>query len=92
MPRQTATVRVYRTAYCPFCIAAVELLDQLGIDYEEIALDQHPDRRRVTSEIKPGHTTVPLVVVDDEPVGGYQELTALHQRGGLEPMVFGEPD
>ena len=92
MSRQSATVQVYRTSSCPFCIAAAELLDRLGVDYEEISLDRHPDRRAATSAIRPGHTTVPLVVVDGQPIGGYREVSALHERGELEPKLFGEQD
>ena len=68
---------------------ATELLDSLGATVEEIDLDDHPDRASVTRAILPGHSTVPLVVIDDKPVGGFQELSALHQRGQLGEMIFG---
>lgn len=89
MAQQTAKVTFYRTEYCPFCVAAARLLDGLGITYETVSLDDHPDRHNVTNAILPGHYTVPLVVVDDRPLGGYQELAALHADGELRPMLFG---
>lgn len=74
---------VYRTAHCPFCIAAHDLLEARGLDFEEVALDQEPDRRAFTSSILPGHNTVPLVVIGDKPIGGFQELRAMEASGGL---------
>ena len=87
--KQTATVQVYSIDYCPFCVAAARLLDGLGVDYETVSLDDHPDRYSVTSSLLPGHYTVPLVVIDDEPVGGYQELAALQAEGELQARLFG---
>lgn len=89
MPQQTATVVMYRTQFCPFCVDAARLLDDLEIAYETISLDDQPDRARITSEILSGHYTVPLIVIDGEPVGGCQELSALHAAGELKPRVFG---
>jgi len=90
MPSQTAKVTVYRTRYCPFCVAAARLLDQLDVLYEEVDLDGEPDRRAITNAILPGHRTVPLVVIDERPIGGYEELSALHGEGQLEAMLFAE--
>ena len=89
MASQTAKVTMYRTEYCPFCVAAARLLDGLGVNYETVSLDDHPDRHSVTNTILPGHYTVPLVVVDDQPIGGYQELAALHADDELRSMLFG---
>ncbi|MCA8957307.1 MAG: glutaredoxin 3 [Planctomycetes bacterium] len=82
-------VTVYRTAYCPFCIQAVRFLRELGVEFEEVSLDDHPDRRAFTSSILPGHTTVPLVVVGDRPLGGLDDLHALHRRGALLSALSG---
>jgi len=82
-------VTVYRTRWCPFCVAAARLLDQLGVVYEEISLDGHPDRRAFTSGILAGHTTVPLIVIGDEPIGGYQELAQLESAGRLGALLGG---
>lgn len=76
-------VQVYLTSSCPFCIAARELLEARGIDFEPIVLDNHPDRRALTASILPGHRTVPLIVIDGDPIGGYQELLALDRSGEL---------
>ncbi|MEM7201729.1 MAG: glutaredoxin domain-containing protein [Planctomycetota bacterium] len=89
MPEQTAEVVVYRTQGCPFCIAAAKFLDDRDVTYREVHLDDHANRRAVTSEILPGHDTVPLVVIGGKPVGGFMELRALDARGGLDPLLAG---
>ena len=87
MTTRTERVVVYRTSRCPFCVAAEQLLDQHGIPIQQIYLDDHPDRRGFTSSILPGHRTVPLVLIDDQAIGGYQELQALAEAGGLGQLT-----
>jgi glutaredoxin 3 len=78
---------VYRTSGCPFCVAAEHLLKQKNAVFEEVYLDDHPDRFRFVAEIKPGHYTVPLVVIRGEPIGGYQELMQLDATGRLDELL-----
>lgn len=85
---QRATVVVYRTRTCPFCTAAEDLLKARGIAFDEIHLDDSPDRRAATSAILPGHTTVPLILIDDEPIGGFDALRAMDRSGALTSRVF----
>lgn len=80
---------MYRTSGCPFCVMAAEFLDGLGYEFEEVSLDDHPDRRELTNSILSGHYTVPLVVVGDRPVGGLDELQALHAAGELDQALRG---
>lgn len=84
-----AAVTMYRIEHCPHCIAAEALLREVGIPFEQVYLDDHPDRRAFTASIKPGHTTVPLVVAGDRPVGGRSDLEALHRRGELKRVLLG---
>lgn len=80
---------MYRIEQCPHCIAAETLLREQGVSFEQIYLDDHPDRRAFTAAIKPGHTTVPLVVVDGRPIGGRSDLEALQARGELKRVLAG---
>ena len=45
-------------------------------------------RRGFVDQILPGHSTVPLVLIDGKPVGGYEELMALEASGELDRMLF----
>jgi glutaredoxin 3 len=84
------TITVYRTRGCPFCIMAADLLGRLDAEVDEVFLDDHPDRGQVTSKILPGHHTVPLVVVGEQPIGGFDELRQLQAAGRLEGLLRGE--
>ena len=84
-----ATVTMYRTRGCPFCVMAAEFLEDEDIQFVEVFLDDHPDRRGFTSSLKPGHATVPLIIVGEQPIGGLDELRMLHASGGLEEILRG---
>lgn len=75
-------VQVYTTTYCPYCLAAKALLDQKGIEYEEINLSGDIERRmKVVKEL--GWRTVPIIVINDNVIGGYTELKALEAQDKL---------
>ena len=79
-------IRLYTTAWCGVCIRAKALLDARDLPYEEISLDDDPAFRQTVFDLG-GRWTVPLVVVDGEPVGGYEELAALDRAGLLEERL-----
>ncbi len=66
-------IRIYTTAWCGYCVRAKALLDEHGLEYEEISLDDDPGFRRTVNELT-GGWTVPQIVIDDEPIGGYVDL------------------
>lgn len=74
-------VRVYTTAYCPFCDAAKRLLQQRNIAFEEIDVSEHSARAELKN--RTGWRTVPQVFLDEELIGGYQELAAIDANGEL---------
>ena len=75
-------IRLYTTRWCGYCVRAKALLESLGLPYEEVQLDDDPDFRRRLHELT-GGWTVPQIVIDDRPIGGYTELWALAKRGEL---------
>ena len=75
-------IRMYTTRWCGYCVRAKALLESSGLDYEEIAVDGEPDFRRQLIELTGGFT-VPQIVIDGEPIGGYLELAALARNGAL---------
>jgi glutaredoxin 3 len=77
-----ARVRIYSTRWCGYCVRAKALLDARGIDYEEISLDDEPAFRQKLFELT-GGWTVPQILIDDRPIGGYGELWRLDREGGL---------
>ena len=77
---------MYTTRWCGYCVRAKALLEGRGIPYEEIALDDDPAFRQTVQE-KTGGWTVPQILVDGTPIGGYVELWRLDQAGGLDDLA-----
>lgn len=81
-----ATVEVYSSPFCPYCSRAKQLLTSKGVDYKEIDVMMHPDRRREMEE-RAGRHTVPQIFIDGTHVGGCDDLFALDRKGGLDSML-----
>jgi glutaredoxin 3 len=81
-----ARIQIYTTCWCGYCVRAKMLLEDRGLEYEEISLDDDPAFRRRLHELT-GGWTVPQIVVDGEPIGGYAELWRLDRSGALEERL-----
>jgi glutaredoxin 3 len=79
-------IRIYTTAWCGYCNRAKALLDAKGIAYEEISLDDDPNFRRNLFDLT-GGWTVPQILIDDAPIGGYTELWRLDRSGALDEKL-----
>ena len=76
-------IQMYTTSWCGYCVRAKALLEQRGIAYEEIRLDDDdPAFRKELFELT-GGWTVPQIVIDGRPIGGYTELWRLDRDGRL---------
>ena len=81
-----ARVQMYTTAWCGYCVRAKALLEAKGIDFEEINLDDDPQFRQKLLELT-GSWTVPQILIDGRPVGGYTELWRLDKTGQLDEQL-----
>ncbi|MDP8910957.1 MAG: glutaredoxin, partial [Actinomycetota bacterium] len=68
---------------CGYCVRAKALLDSKGLSYEEIRLDDEPSFRQMLLE-RTGGWTVPQILIDGTPIGGFTELWRLDKAGELE--------
>jgi glutaredoxin 3 len=76
-------IQIYSTRWCGYCVRAKALLESRGIEYEEISLDSDPAFRRRLFDLT-GGWTVPQILIDGRPIGGYTELWRLDREGRLE--------
>lgn len=82
-----APVLMYCTAACPYCIAAERLLVSRGVGaIEKIRVDLQPQRRAEMTE-RTGRRTVPQIWIGETWVGGFDDLSELHRRGELDPLL-----
>jgi len=82
-------VKMYSTAYCPYCLRAKALLKQRGVEsIDEIRVDEQPGEREAMIKLTQ-RWTVPQIFIGDVHVGGCDELVELDRRGELEPLLAG---
>jgi glutaredoxin 3 len=79
-----AKVEIYTSPFCGFCYRAKGLLEDKGVEFEEIDITFHPAHRPEMMERANGQTSVPQIFIDDKHVGGCDELYALESRGELD--------
>ncbi|MBV8427773.1 MAG: glutaredoxin 3 [Hyphomicrobiales bacterium] len=85
-------VTIYTRAWCPYCHDAKALLTRKGVDFTEIEIDKQPERRAEMLERSGGQRTVPQVFVGEIHVGGCDDLYALDEEGGLDPLLGGNAE
>ena len=80
-------VTVYSTAHCTFCTRAKMMLEKWNIDYDEVRIDGDSAAMKQFVEATNGARTVPQIVIDGRPIGGFTELTELHMDGELDELM-----
>jgi glutaredoxin 3 len=79
-------ITVYSKNYCPYCDRAKAILNQRGIPFEEINIeDWEPSKIQELFE-RSGMRTVPQIFANEQLIGGYTELAALDQKDGLRNL------
>jgi glutaredoxin 3 len=82
-----SAVKMYTTQVCPYCVRAKALLKQRGVtEIEEIRIDVNMAERETMMALT-GRRTVPQIFIGSTHVGGFDDLAALDQSGGLMPLL-----
>jgi glutaredoxin 3 len=79
-------VVIYTMTVCPYCVAAKGLLKKKGVLFEEVNLDQHPERWE-ECETRSGQETVPQIFFGDRHIGGCEDLERLNKSGELDRLI-----
>jgi len=79
-------VVIYSTQVCPYCVRAKQLFQRKGVSYREIdvSFDQ-AERMALVARTK--QRTVPQIFINDQHIGGCDELYALERNGQLDPLL-----
>jgi alkyl hydroperoxide reductase subunit F len=81
-----ANVTIYSTDGCPFCAKAKAFLAERGIGFEEIEARRGSKAWNEMRE-KTGSSSLPQVLVGDDPIGGYSDLVSLEATGELSQKL-----
>jgi len=79
-------VEIYTSTYCAYCHAAKGLFKKKGVEYTEINLSTDRELRIKLLE-KHKWRTVPIILINDNLIGGYHELVDLERRGELDQLL-----
>ena len=82
-----AKVEIYTTSICPFCIRAKSLLDKKNVTYSETDVMADTAKRTEMLKRSEGRKTVPQIFIDNEAIGGCDELYALNKSGALDALL-----
>jgi glutaredoxin 3 len=85
MPR----VEIYTKMFCPYCTRAKRLLTDKGVAFEEYDITLGGAKRDEMLGRANGRFTVPQIFINDNHVGGSDDLHALEASGRLDPLLQG---
>ncbi len=80
-------IRIYTSDACSFCVRAKGLLTRKGVDYEEVWFPRHDIQARQDLVELTGRYTVPQILIDGRPIGGWDDLKALDDAGELDGLL-----
>lgn len=85
-----ATVVIYTTAFCSYCVRAKALLSRKGVEFQEIDVSRNREKRRWLADVT-GQETVPQIFINGVSVGGCDDIHDLDRQGKLDPMLQAPP-
>lgn len=82
----TAKIEIYSTSFCRHCVAARALLDRKKVDYTDHLIDLMPLERDEMIR-RCGLKSVPQIFINDDHIGGDEELLDLENSGELDRLL-----
>ncbi|WP_105170542.1 glutaredoxin 3 [Pseudoalteromonas sp. T1lg24] len=82
-----ANIVIYTKPTCPFCVRAKMLLAQKDVEYTEIDIAAQPELRDEMIAKANGGYTVPQIFINDQHIGGCDDMFALEQSGRLDSLL-----
>jgi len=79
-------VEIYTRYWCGYCHMARSLLQSLGCPFREYDIESDAALQQEMIQ-RTGCRTVPQVLIDDKPVGGFTDLARLQHNGMLARML-----
>jgi glutaredoxin 3 len=82
-----ANVEIYTWTTCPFCIRAKALLNRKGVEFTEYCIDGDEGERAQMAERSGGRRSLPQIFINDQHVGGCDDIHALDATGKLDSLL-----
>lgn len=82
-----ANVEIYTWSTCPYCIRAKALLNRKGVEFAEHCIDGDEVAREKMAQRANGKFSVPQIFINNQHIGGCDDIHALDAKGGLDPLL-----
>ena len=70
---ETTQITIYTTSWCGPCKSAKRFLSDQGFDFTEIDIEKENISREEMESMTKGRT-VPQIIINSEPIGGFEDL------------------
>lgn len=83
-------VEIYTSQTCPYCVKAKRLLKMLGLEYTEhdvsgtFEIMVNDMQKRFGKSV----STIPQIIINDNYIGGYDDLESMHKSGKLSEVII----
>lgn len=78
-------IEVYSKDWCPYCKKAKAFLKSKGLSFTEIDINEK-DNYEVMQK-RTGGKTVPQIIINDQSLGGYDDLIELENKGEFNQLI-----
>ncbi len=82
----SAKITMYSTRFCPYCMRARSLLNNKNVAYEEIDVGSDTSLWQKMQQLS-GRDSVPQIFINDEAIGGYDDMALLDRQGKLDSLL-----
>lgn len=77
---------IYTKPNCPYCEYTKKFLTSKNLSFDEIRVDLDPAKLAEMEQLSK-RRTVPQIFINDQPIGGYDDLMKLAQSGELQQLL-----
>ncbi len=79
----TGTVTMFTTTWCGYCRRLKAQMDDAGVAYQEVDIEEHPDAADLVEQVNRGNRTVPTVLFPDGSAATNPSLRQVTERLGV---------
>ncbi|KAI8640736.1 glutaredoxin [Parasitella parasitica] len=82
-------VMIFSKSYCPYCIGAKDLFDDIHVDYQALELNDHKDGEAIQKALAEltKQKTVPNIFINQQHIGGSDALKSAYDSGKLQQIL-----
>ena len=80
-------IDIYTSPLCGFCTVAKNLFIKKGVNFKEYDVLKDPSLKPIMIERANGTKTVPQIFINQQHIGGWEQLFGLEQNGKLDEIL-----